>query len=204
MLLDYADPVIGFDATLCLVACLLITPVVTVAKAPVVKLRWWYGMWVFWLGAAGLAIHLAYPPGSMGFRAAGNDVDWSGTLIVALLLPLAATSSAAAQRLLGPEWKRWQRNIIWVVWSLVGAHLILMYAWLAAGAFLGATLPGAFLRRSPIRRAIKAWRTEGYSTGFWWGVMGILGPVCAAGIVILVTEEVAYVAQAVTLAGGHH
>jgi DMSO/TMAO reductase YedYZ heme-binding membrane subunit len=206
-LLDYADAVIGFDATLCLIACLAVTPFITVARLKITKLRWWYGLWVFVLGAAGLAIHLAYPPvtpypsASMADRAAGSAVDWTGLLIVVLLLPMAATSSAVAQKALGPEWKRWQRSLMWIVWAIVGLHLASMHAWVITAAYGGATLPAVLLRRPRVRRSIKNWRAGGYSTGGWWAALGIIGSVALVGVLIIGGEEVREVARAVTLWG---
>lgn len=201
-LLAHADAVLGLDATLCLVATLLVTPVITAARVPAAKLRFWYGIWVFLLGGAGLAIHLAYPPGSMAWRAAHTSVDWTGTLIIVLLLPLAATSSAAAQKLLGPEWKRWQRNLTWTAWVCVGVHLALMPAWVTLAGYLAASAPGIVLRRPRVRKAVKEWRAGGYSTGGLWAAMGVLVPLTLTGLVILSTEEVAAVVRA--LAPGHH
>jgi DMSO/TMAO reductase YedYZ heme-binding membrane subunit len=199
-LLNYADIVIGYDAVLCLVACLAITPFITVARLKIAKLRWWYGMWVFFLGAAGLAIHLAYPPGSIAARAGGNAVDWTGLLIVALLLPMAATSSVAAQKLLGQEWKRWQRSLIWLVWASVGIHLALMHSWVALGAYGAATMPAVLLRRPWVRKSVKQWRAGGYSTGGWWLALGIVGSVALVGVMVLIGEEVTAVVRAITLA----
>lgn len=198
--MSYADTVLGFDAVLALVACLAVTPVITVAKMPIAKLRWWYGNWVFVLGAAGLAVHLAYPPGSIGFRAAGSSVDWSGTLIIALLLPMTATSSVVAQKMLGPEWKRWQRWLVWIVWACVGFHLYLMRAWMPLAAFAAATLPAVLVRQPYVRREIKKWRAGRYSTGGWWAVLAVLVLLAAAGISVLVAEEGRAVVRAVILA----
>lgn len=195
----FADPVIGFDATLCLVACLAVTPFITVARMKIARLRWWYGLWVFVLGAAGLAIHLAYPPGSVAQRAAGTAVNWTGLLIVILLFPMAATSSAAAQKLMGPEWKRWQRGLVWFVWAVIGIHLALMHTWLVTGAYLASTAPAVLLRRPRVRNGIKAWRRDRYSTGGWWVVLGALGALALAGLLVLAGEEVRSAVRAATL-----
>jgi hypothetical protein len=196
-LMDYADPVIGFDAVLCMVACLAVTPVITLAKMPIAKLRWWYGNWVFFLGAAGLELHIVYPPVNAACGMAGNSVNWTGTLIIALLLPMTATSSTAAQRLLGPEWKRWQRWLVWAVWGAIGVHLAVMHVWLILGAYLIATAPAIILRRPAVRKGIKDWRAGGYSTAWWWVAMAVLGSVALTGVIILLTEEVNAVASAV-------
>jgi DMSO/TMAO reductase YedYZ heme-binding membrane subunit len=196
----YADRVLGLDAVLALVACLAVTPVITVSRAPVTRLRWWYGNWVFALGCAGLAVHLAYPPGDMSYRMASDSVNWTGTVIVVLLLPMAVTSSTVAQRLLGQEWKRWQRVLVWVVWGCVGVHLALLHAWLVTGAYLAATLPVAVVRYPRARKGIREWRAGGYSTGGWWAATAVLGLVALTGLSALTGEEALAVARAIALA----
>jgi hypothetical protein len=198
--LAYADTVLGYDAVLALAACLAVTPVITVARLPVAKLRWWYGNWVFGCGALGLALHLTAPPPGMADRAAGTAVDWTGTLLVVLLLPMAATSSTVAQRLLGPEWKRWQRWGVWAVWACVAVHLAALHAWLDAGAYLALTLPAAAVRRPRLRKGIKEWRAAGYSTGGWWAVLAALGMLALAGLAVLAGEEVRAAVRAALLA----
>ena len=197
-LMAYADPVIGFDAVLCMVACLAVTPMITLAKMPIAKLRWWYGNWVFFLGAAGLELHIVYPPVNALCGMAGNSVNWTGTLIIALLLPMTATSSTLAQRLLGPQWKRWQRWLVWAVWGAIFIHLAVMYAWLPLTAYALATSPAIVLRQAPVRKAVKAWRADGYSTLTWWIWLAVLGNLAGAGVIILLAEEVRAVASAIT------
>jgi len=196
-LMDYADPVIGFDAVLCMIACLAVTPLITLAKMPIAKLRWWYGNWVFFLGAAGLELHVVYPPVNPLCGMAGTSVDWTGTLIIALLLPMTATSSTAAQKLLGPEWKRWQRWLVWAVWGAIGIHLAVMMTWLPLTAYVLATAPAIVLRQPAARKGIKAWRAGGYSTLAWWVRLAVLGSLAVTGIVILLAEEVSVIASAV-------
>lgn len=196
-LMNYADPIIGFDAVLCLIACLAVTPVITTVKIPIAKLRWWYGNWVFFLGATGLALHLTYPPINVACGTAGSAVNWTGTLIIALLLPMTATSSIAAQKLLGPEWKRWQRWLMWAVYCAVGIHLALIHAWLPFGAYMMATAPAVVLRRPSVRKSVKLWRASGYSNLGWWIGFAVMGTLAAAGIIILFTEELIAIASAV-------
>ncbi len=196
----YADGVLGFDATLCLIACLAVTPLITITRTKITGLRWWFGLWVFVLGAAALAIHLAYPPVTgmpLTTRAAGTAVDWTGLLIVVLLLPMAATSSTAAQKMLGPEWKRWQRGLIWAVWLVIAIHFALLHAWLILIAYAGSTLPAILLRSGRVRRSIRTWRGGGYSTGGWWLALAVLGVVAAAGFLILMEEELIALVNAV-------
>jgi DMSO/TMAO reductase YedYZ heme-binding membrane subunit len=199
---QHADGVLGFDATLCLMACLGITPLITIMRAKLAEFRLWFGIWVFFLGAAALALHLAYPPAAgipLGQRAAGNVVDWTGLLIVALLLPMAVTSSAAAQKILGPEWKRWQRSLMWTVWAVTGIHFLLMGAWLVLAAYGGATVPALLLRSGRVRRSVRKWRGGGYSTGGWWLALAVLGSITLAGFVIVAVSEAMALAGAVTL-----
>jgi hypothetical protein len=196
-LMTYADAVLGFDAVLCMIACLAVTPVITLAKMPIAKLRWWYGNWVFFLGAAGLELHAFYPPVNVACGVAGNSINWTGTLIIALLLPMTATSSTVAQKLLGPEWKRWQRWLVWAVWGAIAVHLGVMHTWLVLGAYLMATAPAIVLRQPAVRKGIRAWRSGGYSTAWWWVAVAVLGCVSLAGVIILVTEEVNAVATAI-------
>jgi hypothetical protein len=196
-LMVYADQIIGFDAVLCLVACLAVTPTITLVKTPIAKLRWWYGNWVFFLGAAGLALHVTYPPVNVLCGMAGGAVSWTGTLIIALLLPMTATSSVVAQKLLGPEWKRWQRWLVWCVWGAVAIHLALIHAGLPLAAYLLATLPAVVLRRPEVRKSVKAWRAGGYSTHTWWVGIAVLGCLALGGVTVLLIEEVSAIATAV-------
>lgn len=194
----YADAVLGYDAVLCLLMCLLVTPVITVARAPIAKLRWWYGNWVFTLGLAGLLVHLMDARGTVMDRMGGTPVDWTGTLIVALLLPMALTSSAVSQKLLGPEWKRWQRRLVWTVWAVVGIHLALLHSWTALAAYGGVSIPLLAIRHPRIRKSVKDWRAGGYSTGLWWAILAICVTVTATGLAILLTKEVQAVARPFT------
>lgn len=196
-LLAYADAVLGYDATLCLIACLAITPLITVMKVNITKLRWYYGVMVFFIALAGLGIHLAYPPGNMQTRAAGNVIDWTGLLILTFLTPMAITSCKAAQKLLGPEWKKWQRNLMWCVYAAVIIHFLTMHAWLITIAYLAATAPMFTLRKAKIRKAVKTWRADGYSTGGWWVILMTLTVIFAIGIMILIGQEVQSIASAV-------
>lgn len=201
---DYASQVLGFDATLCLVATLAVTPLLTVAKVNAAKLRWWYGIWMFALGFAGVALALTVTPGTPGQRVAGSAVNWTGTCLVVLLFPAAAMSNRACQKLMGPEWKRWQRGLVWVVWGLVLGHVLLLRDWAAAAGFLAASVPLVALRNGRVRRSVKAWRSGGYSTGGWWTVLGVCASLFLAGAVVLLTLEVEAVARALALAPVAH
>jgi DMSO/TMAO reductase YedYZ heme-binding membrane subunit len=196
-LLSYADSVLGYDATLCLVACLAITPIITVARLKITRLRWYYGILVFFIGLTGLAIHLAYPPGDMQTRISGNVTEWTGILILALLAPMALTSCVAAQKLLGPEWKKWQRDLMWGVWAVVVIHLLTTHAWLVVIAFGAATISTFILRIPQARKGIKTWRAGKYSTGGWWVILTLVTLLFVIGVMILTGEEGATVARAI-------
>jgi DMSO/TMAO reductase YedYZ heme-binding membrane subunit len=211
LLAVYADGVLGFDAMLCLLACLAVTPFMTASPQPwsarlhIARLRWWYGIWLFTLGFAALAVHLLnagpfIPVPGLAQRVAGSATDWTGLLIVVLLAPMAATSSVLAQKALGPEWKRWQRWGIWAVTALVVIHLLLLMSWLSAAAFSAALVPLITLRVPRVRRAVKAWRAARYTTGGLWAILAILCIVFAAGLAVLAAEEGLAVARAVALA----
>lgn len=193
---------LGFGALLALVACLAVTPLMTLARARIASLRFWWGMWVFVLGVAGLAVHVVYGPGGLGRRVAGSAVDWTGLLIVVALIPLAATSGTAAKRLLGAEWKRWQRALVWAVWLLAAAHLAVMGDGISLAGLWAATLPAVVLRLRPVRVSVRAWRAGGYEDGAWWAVLGFLGSLTVAGVAVLAAGEVIAVAHAFAAAAG--
>jgi DMSO/TMAO reductase YedYZ heme-binding membrane subunit len=198
---DYAGQILGLDATLALTACLIITPVLTAVRLPITALRWWYGIWVFVLGWAGLVITVAMPgPGGLATKAAGSAVNWTGLIIVALLLPMAATSTAAAQKMLGGEWKRWQRQLIWTVWALVLIHLAVLHATVTGIGFAMATLPLVLLRVRPVRRAVRSWRAAGYTSRGMWTTLYVCCTVTAVGIALLSLREGEAVARAIALA----
>lgn len=183
---DLASDILGLDATLCLAACVTITPLVNLLRAKAARLRWWYGVWMFTLGAAGLLLTLWLNRPMEGYAAAGTGIRWTGLLIVLGLLPMAATSNAVAQKLLGAEWKRWQRWLLWAVWGLVLIHLLALQAWTCGLGFAAATVPLIILRRNSGR--IKAWRQGGYSTQGWWTALAVLLCSWAAGFVILLAQ----------------
>lgn len=194
---DLAGDVLGFDAVLTLVACLTVTPLMTVMKARAARLRWWYGVWTFTLGFAGLAVALAVGRADVEGAVAGSSATWTGLLLVMLLLPMTATSNAAAQKLLGPEWKRWHRMLIWTVWALIAVHLAALHDWLVLAAYAAATVPLLLLRSRRVRKSVKAWRAGRYSTGGWWTALAVLAALYLAGIVVLVTEQGLACARAV-------
>lgn len=192
----YAGLILGLDATLCLVACITVTPLMTVMKARAAKLRWWYGVWMFTLGAVLLLVVLWMGRADMAAAAGGDSVNWTGLLLVVLLVPMAATANVAAQKVLGPEWKRWQRWLMWAVWGIVAAHLLALMVWLPLGGFLAATIPLIYLRRQA--KHIKAWRMRGYDSGGWWIMLALCVVSYLSGVGVLTWELVVACGQAIS------
>lgn len=188
-LADAAGDVLGLDATLCLIGCLAVTPLLTVVKLRAAKLRWWYGVWMFTLGAALFVITESVGPGSFEQRVAGDAINWTGTVTVILLLPMTIMANMAAQKLMGPEWKRWQRQLMWWVWALVLIHLLLLRVPIVTGGFLAASIPLILLRVPKVRKGVKAWRSTRYESGGWWAFMGVCALSLILGLTILLTEQ---------------
>jgi DMSO/TMAO reductase YedYZ heme-binding membrane subunit len=184
-----AGAVLGLDATLCLIGCLAVTPLLTVVKLRAAKLRWWYGVWMFVLGAALLAFTESSGPGGLEARAAGNAINWTGLVTIVLLVPMTAMANMTAQKLMGPEWKRWQRGMVWCVWALVLIHLLLLRVPMTVTGFLAASLPLILLRNSRVRKAVKAWRASRYESGWMWAGMGASALILILGLTILLAEQ---------------
>ena len=199
-LISYASQILGLDAMACILACLAISPLVTMSRLRVTELRTWYGLWTFLLGAAGLVIAVSVnSPGGVMERAAGDSMNWTGLLVVVLLLPLAATSFKAAQKVMGPEWKRWQRGLVWCVWAVIGLHLFVLMAWASLVGYATASLPLIAARDNKIKTALREWRREGYSNGRMWFMVDVLVLVYATGMSLIIWREVVACAAAVTL-----
>ena len=189
----FAGQVLGLDATLCLVACITVTPLMHVMRARAAKLRIWYGLWMFALGAAGTAFALLLDRHHPAQAVAGNSAAWTGLVIVAALVPMTVTSNVLAQKLLGPEWKRWQRWLVWSVWLILVLHLAALHSWTTLVGFTAATVPLIVLRRK--RPSIKAWRSGGYSTGGWWLGLAVLVGVWLGGLTVLIVQLAVACAQ---------
>lgn len=198
----YAGQVLGGDALLCLVACLTITPLMSVARVNVARLRGWYGVWVFTIGVTGLLYALVTTTGPLAGRIAGSAAIWTGLAIVMIALPLTVTSNRQSQQWLGREWKRWQRVLSWAVWAMVFTHLLALHAWQYAAAMAAVTVPLVLLRLPSFRQRVKAWRADGYSDGRMWAAMDTAALLYAAGLTVLIAQEVLAIVRATTLAGG--
>lgn len=182
----YAGTILGLDATLCLVGCVTVTPLLSVVRVKATRYRMIYGVWMFVIGALGLLITLLLDP--MVHAVAGNSVQWTGTALILLLLPMTLTSNQVAQRLLGPEWKRWQRTLLWVVYILVLAHLAALRSWDVLAGFGAATIPVIILRIPKVRRSVQRWRKERRYEGWgWWITLHVLAAVYLSGLVTLFT-----------------
>jgi DMSO/TMAO reductase YedYZ heme-binding membrane subunit len=192
----FAGVILGLDATLCLVMCMSVTPLLTVAKVKAHRYRMIYGVWMFVLGAAGLALAVLLDP-EMAESMAGDSVAWTGTTLVLLLLPMTLTSNRVAQRWLGPEWKRWQRGLLWAVYVLVLGHLAALQSYAVLLGFMMTTGPMIILRLPEVRKAIRTWRAGGYSTGGWWTGLALISASWLGGLVILLTLTGTACAQAI-------
>lgn len=190
---DYAGVILGLGATLCLLACLAVTPVTWLARFPAAAAwRRWLGMCVFITGATGLAIAVsgARTGTQAGMAAAGTDREWTGTLIVVVLLPLAVISNRLSQRLLGTWWKTWQRRLTWAAWAVIAVHIVTLAAWEVELAFAAASVPLIAVRIPAIRKDIAAWRKAGYADPARWLLAGLAIGVFGYGFTVLAWTEV--------------
>jgi sulfoxide reductase heme-binding subunit YedZ len=205
------DDTLGTGAELCLFLCLLVTPLLTLTGQHwFVPLRRWYGIMMACCGigdalAAGLTDSFA--GGFLG-RLAGHVFELMGFMMVMLVIPLLITGNHWAQRKLGRYWKTLHR-LIYVIWGLLAAHLILLegfgferghngsgfagdgdpvfhqrlYQYSACSLFL------LTLRLPPVKRWIAARQKEGRN----WLVNLTILPVFALfvfGFIFIVNEEI--------------
>jgi sulfoxide reductase heme-binding subunit YedZ len=197
----YGGQVLGLGATLALLACLAVTPVSRLVKFRQAS-RWrkWFGLCVFWLGSAGLAIAaLGGPLGQWGMRLSGHVQDWTGTVIVAALVPLALISNNWSQKMLGAYWKSWQRRLTWVAWAAVAVHVLTLAAWQTEAAFFMASGPLLIARLPAVRKDVGRWKTSGYADPARWVLAGIAIGVFACGAAVLLYLETVASVQAVRL-----
>jgi DMSO/TMAO reductase YedYZ heme-binding membrane subunit len=205
------DDTLGTGAELCLFLCLLVTPAVTLTgQRWFVPLRRWYGIMMACSAigdalAAGLTDTFA--GGFLG-RLAGHAFELMGFFMVMLVIPLLITGNHWAQRKLGRYWKPLHR-LIYVIWALLAAHLILLegfgfehgsngsgfagdgdpvfhqrlYQYSACSVFLLA------LRLPPVKRWIAARQKEGRN----WLVYLTILPIFALFVfafIFIVNEEI--------------
>jgi DMSO/TMAO reductase YedYZ heme-binding membrane subunit len=190
---EAAGDILGFGAVLSLLACLAVTPVTLVTGSKgAARWRRHFGVCVFILGFAGLVIALtgrSMSPDAIGMRSAGHSREWTGTIIVALLIPLAATSSLAAQKALGAHWKTWQRRLTWAVWAAVTVHLLVLGRPDVITAWLLASGPLAIARIPAVRADLTRWRRSGFTDTHLWILTGMAGLVFATGTAVLLGLE---------------
>jgi sulfoxide reductase heme-binding subunit YedZ len=205
------DDTLGTGAELCLFACLLVTPFMTLTgQRWFFPLRRWYGIMMAFTSigdalAAGLTDSFA--GGFLG-RLAGHAFELMGFFMVMLVIPLLITGNNWAQRKLGRYWKR-LHQLTYVIWGLLAAHLMLLegfgfehgangsgfagdgdpvfhqrfYQYSACSLFL------LTLRIPPVKRWIAARQKEGRN----WLVYLTITPIFALfviGLIFIVNEEI--------------
>ena len=198
----HAGDVLGLGATLCLLACLTITPVAKLVKFRTAAYwRRWTGVAMFWIGFAGVVIAATGGPmGLWGMRLSGTVQAWTGTVIVVALVPLALTSNKWSQKMLGTYWKTWQRRLTWVVWVVVAVHVLSLAAWRVEAAFFMASGPLLAARVPAVRKDVGKWKTSGFADSARWVLAGSIAGVFACGMGYLLYLEVVASAAAVRLA----
>ena len=198
----YAGVVLGLGATLCLLACLAVTPATRLVKfRAAASWRRWLGLCMFALGGAGLVIAgLGGPRGQWGMRLSGDVRAWTGTVIVVALIPLALTSNKWSQKLLGAYWKTWQRRLVWVAWAVVAVHVLALAAWRVEAAFFMASGPLLAARLPAVRKDVSRWKASGYADSARWVLAGAAVGVFGCGMAVLAGLEVVAAVQAVRLA----
>jgi len=154
----------GLAALVFLLLALAVTPVVTVTGLAVLNpLRRWLGIYAFVYAALHLSIFVAI---DYGFNAAlladavlMKPYALAGLAALAIMLPLAATSTDAMQRRLRRNWKRLHRAAY-----VAGLLAVVHYIWLVKVGVIdpwwyAAVLVGLFvLRLPPVRRRVSALR----------------------------------------------
>jgi DMSO/TMAO reductase YedYZ heme-binding membrane subunit len=205
------DDTLGTGAEICLFLCLLVTPLVTLTgQRWFVPLRRWYGIM---MGCSAIGDALAagltdnFAGGFLG-RLAGHAFELMGFFMVMLVLPLLATGNHWAQRKLGRYWKPLHR-LIYVIWGLLAAHLILLEGFGFEHGSNGSGFAGdgdavfhqrlyqysvcslflLTLRLPPVKRWIAARQKEGRN----WLVYLTIMPIFALfvfGFIFIVNEEI--------------
>ena len=184
--------VLGFGATLCLIACLAITPLSRFIKIrDAASWRKWYGLCVLLLGATGILFSILDGPiGSWPMMVSGNVREWTGVLIVAALIPLAVTSNRPSQKFMGPNWKTWQRRLTWAVWLLLAIHLAVLADWNVEVMLFMASGPLIVARVPAVRKDLSHWRSTTYADSARWVLSGLLTGIFLCGVSSLIWMEV--------------
>ena len=202
------DDVLGTGAEICLFLSLLVSPLMTITgQRWFFPLRRWYGIMMAFNGIFDAIAAGIFDDFSGGFVAKLTEHTFVlvGLLMVLLVIPLLITGNNWAQRKLGRYWKTLHR-LIYVVWGLLGIHLLLLFGYQpnnqVGGAGDGAT---AFhlrffqysacsiflltLRLPPVKRWIAARQKEGRN----WIVYAALVPTFALfifGMVFIINEVI--------------
>jgi sulfoxide reductase heme-binding subunit YedZ len=205
------DDTLGTGAELCLFLCLLVTPMVTLTgQRWFVPLRRWYGIMMACCAfgdatAAGITDNFA---GGVFGRLAGHVFELMGFFMVMLVIPLFLTGNPWAQRKLGKYWKRLHR-LIYVIWGLLAAHLILLEGFGFEQGNNGSGFAGdgdpifhqrlyqysvcsvilLVLRLPPVKRWIAARQKEGQNWLVWVTILPILA-LFVFGFVFILNEEI--------------
>lgn len=197
----YAGDVLGLGATLCLLACLTVTPAAKLVRFRAASdWRRWTGLAMFWTGFAGLVIAaLGGPLQLAGLRLSGSVQAWTGTTIVAALVPLALTSNIWSQKTLGTYWKTWQRRLTWAAWTVVAVHVLTLAAWRVEASFFMTSGPLLLARAPAVRRDLSKWKTSGYADSARWLLTGAVAGVFICGMGFLLAAEVVACVAAVRL-----
>jgi DMSO/TMAO reductase YedYZ heme-binding membrane subunit len=179
---------LGFSATVCLVACLAITPLSRLMRIrDAASWRKWYGLCVLFLGATGILFSILDGPiGSWPMMVSGNVREWTGVLIVAALIPLATTSNLWSQKFLGSYWKIWQRRLTWAVWLLLAIHLAVLADWNVEVVLLMASAPLIVARVPAVRKDLSHWKSTSYEDSARWVLAGLLTGIFICGISSLI------------------
>jgi DMSO/TMAO reductase YedYZ heme-binding membrane subunit len=179
-----AGQVLGLGACLALLACLAVSPAAAATgMRNAARWRRHFGLCVFILGAAGLVITVtgSTPSGGLAWRAAGDSRSLTGTVIVALLVPLALTSSRLAQKTMGGHWKTWQRRLTWAAWAAVTVHLLALGSRDVTAAWLLASGPLLITRIPAVRSDLTRWRRGKFTDVHLWILAGMAIAAFAAG-----------------------
>ena len=201
---SYNANVLGGASLIAFLATLTITPLVTVTGSrKYVALRRVYGLWAFVLGfVAFVAAAIIGPdPDGVTGRIAGHAALLTGTLLIALLLPLGLTGNRRAQLILGRSWRKFQKPMTYLVWAVMVLHI-----WTLGGrtpvfiATVDASLPLLFLRVPSIARAwVRVRKARGKRAWLLWAVGFVLAASFCFGMGNLLLEEARQSMHAFTL-----
>ena len=125
---------------------------------------------------------------------------WTGTVLVAALVPLAVTSNQRSQKMLGGFWKTWQQRLTWAVWAVLAMHVLTLAKWQVEAAIFMASGPLVAARIPAARKDLSKWRASGYEDAARWLLAGMAIGVFACGAGVLLWMEVAAGVQAARLA----